>query len=156
MFLSWQKRPWSTGATLECDISYGINAPISFVGPVLARIPAVATSRAGWFIVSFGFYFVLVFLLWHAVALKVGEPGKSSLLTLLIRHKAIRRVIDALLVVFGLFLTFLSAMNFSHAFMNEAWHKEIPIVVGGLLWGLVIASFYAKNLYLETRAIFRR
>jgi len=151
MFLSWRKQPWTTGTTLESQISYGLNAPVFFIGPVLARIRFVAVNRAPWFIANYLLYFVLVALLWYAVVLEASGAGGSTIMALLARRRVYRITADVLLVAFGLFLIFLGVMNSSQAFMGQAWHKDIPLVVGFLLWGLLITWFYAHDLYFGTR-----
>lgn len=146
MFLNWRKHPWTTGSTLECNISYCMNAPIAFIGPLLARIRVVAVNNAAWFTVSYLLYLALVALLWYAVALEMSGSGGSTIMSLLARRQTVRRIADAVLVVIGLFFGFL--MLGLAVYMHRISYKELPIPVGFLLWGFVIAWFYGRDFWI--------
>ena len=149
MLLSWRKQPWSTGSTLECAISYGINAPVAFIGPLLAKIRLVAINRVPWFIASYLLYLTLVAILWYVVALEMSGTGGSTLMARLASRKAVRRTADLFLVAFGLAFVSIGSVGLGH--WHEAQFKDLPIVIGVLTWGVVIAMFYGWDFWMSIR-----
>lgn len=146
MFLSWRKKPWTTGGTLESRISYAINAPASFLSFPLARLVSDKwpLNNAAWFFFNYIFYFALVAALWYAVAIEIGGTAGSSLLSQLVPVKALRRISAAALIGFGLLLLFVSFMNLTF----PQGGREFT-VIGVLLWGIAIAVFYTWDLFKQ-------
>jgi hypothetical protein len=149
MFLSWRKQPWTTGSTLECDISYGMNAPVAFISSFLAKIGFVAANRAAWFSVSYLLYFALVALLWYAASLEARGSGGSTIMATFIRRIVIRRIAGAVLVACGLFGASLGVGSVLST--HQSLYKELPIMVGVFLWGLLIAWFYGRDFWITFR-----
>lgn len=149
MSLSWLKQPWRLGTTFESGISLGMNAPAYFVAYQLAII--VWANRVAWFAVSYLLYFVLVGVLWYAVAVEASGTSGSTIMSF-IRRKVLRRISDALLIAFGLFLALLGFMNLVFAHGGETSPELIPMKVGYLLWGFAIAGFYARDFWITSCA----
>jgi hypothetical protein len=132
--------------SLESQISYTINAPAALISSTLARFLSMKwpTSYAAWFFFTYVFYFVLVAALWYVVSLEASGTEGSSLTRLVVR-KAYRKFADALLVALGLLLVFMGVLNLG--FIHEALRTEMASSIGFLLWGLLITSFYGRDLY---------
>ena len=146
MFLNWRRAPLFTGLSLDSQISYAINCPAALISLTVARVWTMST--AAWVVVIYPFYFALVALLWYAVAVEVRGTHGSLLMTKLVRQKGFRQTADAVLVGLGLLLMLLGFLNlvFSHR-----WQREIAMEIGASLWGLAIASYYARDFYICNR-----
>jgi len=142
MYFNWRRMPRSAGASLESQISFGINLPAVLLSSNLAKI--WSANYAPWFFFTYIVYFVLVAVLWYAVAIEASGTGGSTLMGWLVPRGVFRGIADLLLVLLGLALLYGGSTDLVFGHLRG---PELPIPIGLLLWGVSIASFYASDLY---------
>lgn len=148
MLLNSMRDAWGAWSAIERQVSYGINAPAAFISFFLAKLQldiSPLVNEIQYLFFTYAFYFMLVVMLWYAVALEVSGGSNGSSLTSLTRF---RETADLMLVALGLFLIFLGVMNFD---LRSARRSEMPSSIGCLVWGVVVTSFYVRDLYICTK-----
>lgn len=130
---------------LDIQSCWALNAPAAMI----ARIQRAATHDLLWthypldVVVDLGVLFLLVWLLWYAVAVEITGRG----LSVLSPRTGIRRVADVLAIILGAFVVpYADRVTMD---VLAPYQKVLACVY--LLWTLAIIGFYGRDLLASFR-----
>lgn len=125
---------------LDVQICDGLNAPAALIRIFLTRFISawMSLSYSEEFWLETSVYILLIGLLWYTVDLEISRSDINGGTT-------VRRVIDVLATIFGLGLAGLGILVRGQFGAVTTYSNLIAIPY--YIWGAVIATFYARNLW---------
>jgi len=142
----WGNRP----AFLEADWQFcmGLNAPASLIWDQILRARGLwyeQHARLGIALETLA-YLALVGVLWYLIAIEIQGRGRSALTS----KVRLRGVVDLFATVGGAAVAAAGLYIRRHEFGFVTTYSTL-VSIPYLVWGLVIASFYAHDLWLHCR-----
>jgi hypothetical protein len=153
--LTWNAYHHPTQETLGRAVLFALNAPVTVVCYCLETLAMffcpsqyMTSPSTGCYPIQFIFetviYIGLVGLLWFVVSLEVAGRGRS----ILTPKTGARAAVDLLATFFGV-----GVVAFGIVWSGRLG-RPLNVRIAGitfLVWGIVIVSFYGRDLWLQTR-----